>query len=361
MKPQDVTPPPSIIEPPLTPPSTDKKPAADANRVIALFRDLEGGRNTKEDNWIEFQLVKGEFDQIQSALQQDAELSGYVKDKIRYDYDEYKRKLAIRMPSAVHELFTNAVEYEIWSQLKAIRDGSDRKARFAQKVQSTGSTEISFATSTPSSKSKYEPDASFGHEEAKYPGVIIETAYSQKKERLRRLADNYLLDSDANIRAVVCLDIEYGKKSRKATVSIWRPEVFPTADGPELKAVEKPADEAFRDNEGNPVDHPGLRLRLSDFTYEGLAQKELEDEDADIYISGTQLCQYLDAADSRVKRVLGQQTLPKEVRKRKRLETPPEEILSSDEARYAEQEERVAKRADHDVDYRDESNKSLSD
>jgi hypothetical protein len=147
------------------------------------------------------------------------------------------------MPTGVHELFIDAVEDEIRSQLKAIRNGSDRKAQFAQKVRPARSTEIRFGASASSSKSKYEPDASFRHEEAKYPGVIIEIAYSQKKTRLRRLAENYLLDSDANVQAVVCLDIEYGKKaSRKATLSIWRPQLFHTADGSELRAVEVVAD-----------------------------------------------------------------------------------------------------------------------
>lgn len=97
------------------------------------------------------------------------------------------------------------------------------------------STEIHFATSASSSKSKYEPDALFWHDDAQYPGIIIEVAYSQKKMRLGRLAENYLLDSDASVRTVVGLDIEYGKKgSRKATLSIWRPRLFDTADGPDI-------------------------------------------------------------------------------------------------------------------------------
>jgi hypothetical protein len=113
---------------------------------------------------------------------------------------------------------------------------------------------------------------------------------------------------------------------------------------------------------GNAVDHPGLRLRLSDFTYKELAQKEMGDEDTDRYISGIQLCQYLDAADSKVERALGERSLAKEVKRRKRSETPLEDIRAGDEARYAEQEERAAKRADHDMDYQEKSStKSLSD
>ena len=149
------------------------------------------------------------------------------------------------MPTAVHELFIARVEDAVLSQLKSIRKGSDDAAAFAQKVDSARSTELHFPVTDDSSgkKSKYEPDASFWHEDAKYPGVIIEVAYSQKRKRLYRLAENYLLDSDASVQVVVGLDIEYGKKgSRKAALSIWRTREFPTSDGPELRAVQVVAD-----------------------------------------------------------------------------------------------------------------------
>ncbi|KAF2804388.1 uncharacterized protein BDZ99DRAFT_397834 [Mytilinidion resinicola] len=347
-----VTPPSRSTNQPLTPPLTDKKPFTEAPRVIAQFRQIQAGRDTGREPWKEFELAQGEYDQIEMTLQQDDVLSGYVEDKIRYDYDGDKCTLVVCMPTEIHERFIDAVEDDIRSQLKAIRSGSDRKARFAQKVQPARSTEIRFAASASSSKSKYEPDASFGHDDAQYPGVILEVAYSQKKTRLRRLAENYLLDSDASVRVVVGLDIEYGKDSRKATLSIWRPQLFRTASGYELRAVEEAVDEAFRDDEGHPVEHPGLRLRLSDFTCKELAEEELGDEDAEICISGIQLCRYVDAAESKVRRALRKESLADNVNKRKRSETPPEEIQSSDDARYAKQEERAAKRtADHDIDY----------
>ena len=143
------------------------------------------------------------------------------------------------MPTGVHEFLIEGVEDDIRSQLKAIRNGSDRKARFAQKVQPTRSTEIRFATSS----SRYYLDISFGHEDALYPGVVIKVAYSQKKKRLGRLAENYLLDSDANIRVVVSLNIAYGKESRKATLSVWRPQLCDTGSGYDLQAVEEAIDE----------------------------------------------------------------------------------------------------------------------
>ncbi|KAJ4329603.1 hypothetical protein N0V87_010723 [Didymella glomerata] len=256
------------------------------------------------------------------------------------------------MPTATHELFIDKLEDEIRSQLKGIRGGSDKNARFAQKVQPARSTELRFSASASSSKSKYEPDASFIHDDAEYPGVIIEVAYSQKKKRLGRLAENYLLDSDASVRVVVGLDIDYGNESRKAALSIWRPRLFETADGLELRAVEEVADEVFRDDEGNPIESLGLRLCLSDFTCEELVREELGSDNTEIQITGKQLCQYLDGAESKARRALRKHSFARVVIKRKRSETPPEEMKPGDEAKYAEQEERAAKRvADDDVDY----------
>lgn len=168
------------------------------------------------------------------------------KEVGRYDYAAESRRLVVRMPTAVHELFIARVEDAVFSQLKSIREGSDDAAAFAQRVNPARSTEIYFPVENDSSgrKSKHEPDASFWHDSAQYPGVVIEVAYSQKKKRLERLAEDYLLDSDASVQAVVGLDIEYGKKdSRKATLSVWRAGVFRTATEDELRVVNEVADE----------------------------------------------------------------------------------------------------------------------
>jgi hypothetical protein len=150
------------------------------------------------------------------------------------------------MPTGIHEMFIAGVEQAIYSQLRQICDGSNGAAVFAQKVQPARSTEIYFPVddAPPSKKSKHEPDASFWHEDAYYPGVIIEVAYSRKRKKLGRLAEDYLLDSDASVQVVVGLDIEYGNKgSRKATLSVWRTHVANTADGDELRVVQEIADE----------------------------------------------------------------------------------------------------------------------
>jgi hypothetical protein len=63
-------------------------------------------------------------------------------------------------------------------------------------------------------------------------------SYSQKRKELGRLADDYILGSDGNIRVVVGLDIGYGA-SEKATLSVWRARIMSNYRGEEkLDAVQ---------------------------------------------------------------------------------------------------------------------------
>jgi hypothetical protein len=245
------------------------------------------------------------------------------------------------------------------------------RSRFAQKVRPARSTAIYFPVdgSAPSKKSKYEPDASFWHKDARYPGLIIEVAYSQKRKRLGRLAEDYLLDSNAtgSVQVVVGLDVEYGdKESRKATLSVWRTQVVNTADGDELRVVQEVEDDvcrspslicvlysnisqAFRDGVGKPTNHRGLRLQLSDLLTKNLHKKN---------------CNCLAAAEAMEGRSesLSEHSIPPGLKKRKRSETPPDQMTSGDEAKYVEKEGRAAKRmAEGDSDYENASVKSLSE
>jgi hypothetical protein len=283
------------------------------------------------------------------------------------------------MPTGIHEVFIGRVEHAIGRQLETIRGKSGNVARFAHEVELARSTTIHFPVEKSSSNAKFknDPDASFWHNDAEYPGVIIEVSYSQKRKALGRLAETYLLDSDASVQVVVGLDIEYGRKrTPEATLSVWRTQIFHTAEGDELRVVKVVADEvrfarspsmfilslltyvqAFRNKQGEPTNHPGLRLSLSDFACEELTKGVIDNEWPEITIPTQELCKYLVAAENRMKQpgARTKHTLAPKVQKRKRSATPPEQITSSDEAMFAEQEERAAKRADQDLDYEEKS------
>lgn len=106
--------------------------------------------------------------------------------------------------------------------------------------------------------------------------------------------------------------------------------------------------QAFRDDQGNPTDHPGLQLQLIDFAVEPLTHGVGARE---ISISTGQLSQYLGAAESRMeKRDRAGGTIAPGVKKRKRSDTPPEAITSDTEAWYARQEEMDTEHAERDDD-----------
>lgn len=106
----------------------------------------------------------------------------------RYDYDGARHRLVIRRPTNVHKLFTYSVEHAISRQLELIRKGTDKAAAFAQKLYLARTTEIFFPIEgkPTATKSKHDPDTAFRHKKARFPGVIIEVACSQKKKRLFR-------------------------------------------------------------------------------------------------------------------------------------------------------------------------------
>ncbi|RMZ73118.1 recQ family helicase [Pyrenophora seminiperda CCB06] len=189
---QHITLPSSFTQQPLMHPPTEKRPFAQAQQVIALFRDKMAGTHREQDPWKEFQLAPGEYTEIERLLSLDEELWGYVDDKVRHT--------TLYLP-----------------------------------VENTSSN----------AESRHNPDAAFRHQDAKYPGVILECSYAQKRKAINLLAETYLLDSNASVRVVIGLDIGYGiEKKSEPTLSVWRPRISHTADGDELRAVKVVADEA---------------------------------------------------------------------------------------------------------------------
>jgi hypothetical protein len=83
---------------------------------------------------------------------------------------------------------------------------------------------------------RHDPDGQFGHWEARYPGVVIEASYPQKRKDLGRLADDYILGSNANIQVVVGIDIDC-ESGKKATLSVWRPDIVTNDAGGKILAT----------------------------------------------------------------------------------------------------------------------------
>jgi len=76
-----------------------------------------------------------------------------------------------------------------------------------------------------------EADGQFQHQDAAYLGVVLEVSYSQDGKILRKLASDYILRSNGDIKSVIGLDINY---VRASTVSLWRPNYI-REDGEEVR------------------------------------------------------------------------------------------------------------------------------
>lgn len=96
---------------------------------------------------------------------------------------------------------------------------------FASRIESARSSRILLRERTSETGEicyplRRQPDEQFQYRSAAYPGVVIEVSYSQDGKNLRRLAQDYILYSNGDIKLVIGIDINDAKD---CTVSLWRP------------------------------------------------------------------------------------------------------------------------------------------
>lgn len=270
------------------------------------------------------------------------------------------------MPTTTHDRFLSSIVQEVFRQLQAFETADSTTSDFVKRIRPAGSSSIIF----PGLYGRHDPDASFGHEKAQYPGVILEVSYSQKRRDLGRLADDYILGSDGNIRVVVGLDIEYLSRSKGneassklAMLSVWRPKITTHGDEKELIAHQDVVDivrkhvlpskflltaQVFRDENGfaNPCPEAGLSLRLEDFAAKALCRASMPEK---IFVPATTLTHFLAEAEGEalMRREYNgvMDALAEGVRKRRRQSTPVDEVDEVKEMKLAEDMERVEKRA----------------
>ena len=205
------TPPDDKFDLPLTPPGTDERQRA--SNVSAILSQSEAGNVAP---LTDFKINKRQYDQSADILEHDLS---------RFDYDPEAEVLTLRMPSPVHDFFSTSFANEVRDQLNNLKDGGGEAGYFASKIANGGSSRISLAEVDPERSRdpiRRQPDAQFQHEDAMYPGVVVEVSYSQDGKDLAKLAQDYILYSNGDIKAVIGVDINYGGK--ESTVSLWRPK-----------------------------------------------------------------------------------------------------------------------------------------
>ncbi|KAF7855403.1 hypothetical protein EAF04_010146 [Stromatinia cepivora] len=316
-------------EPLLNLPPADKKITL---QIVQEIKRRRVGRSTCKNPWREYELNAEEYAEVLRLIERDESLAGFVKHKLRYDYFPFAKKLILRRPLYVQEVFKARIVENLQQQLTSIASGNSRSADFAKDVGSGGSATITFADSD---YGRHDPDNQFGHLRAQYSGVIIEVSFPQKRKYMNRLADEYILGSDSNIHVMIGIDIEY-QGSKKVTLSVWQPKVVPNEDGIlELVAAKTVIDEIIRDENGNPNKsaQAGLHLPLKDFAPGTLvAHYESKDEPMkeSLCISASTLCGYLESVESAAAMLEAGRGLVNTkmqfVKKRYRARTPEDEF-----------------------------------
>lgn len=161
----------------------------------------------------------------------------------RSDYFGSSQQFVLRMVSIPHEVVRGELEFKLRSLLCAL-PVQEASARFAQEIDGHGSATVYSAVGAP--YSRHDPDISFGHPAAYYPGMIVEIADSQKLGALEQLANDYICGSNGQISIVIGVKMEFpvkkGEKGKKATFSVWKPQ-WTTQDGKQSVHAACTADE----------------------------------------------------------------------------------------------------------------------
>jgi hypothetical protein len=315
------------------------------------------------------------------VLQFDCSL--FVAKVSSWDYDPESEQLQIRMPSPVHDFFVASVAGEISKQLQTIIDEGGPASKFAAQINNGQSSRILLrADNSEDGQSvdsniclQRQPDAQFQHCLAAYPGVVVEVSYSQNGN-LRKLAWEYILNSNGNIKVVIGIDVKYDGK--ESTVSLWRP-AYVREEGEDLDILEVDQViksevrghlpyrkdcaricQVFRTQDGHPANKRRcLRLNLSDFGPDEISD---EYEGKELSISYETLITLLNRAEQihqARESAAGRGIESKRpFRKRKRSSSPAEQLRSDDEAKRRHQEAQAEERtAASDKDYKPPSSR----
>lgn len=127
------------------------------------------------------------------------------------------------MPTLLHDNFTKELMNEMISQINCFNSEEACVMDPLNRIHERRSADVPL--SLHDKTFSRTPDASLAAFDDNFPTVVLETAYSQKRDDLREIAHEYLTGSDGNIRLMIGSNIEYGLRSREATISLWQPEL----------------------------------------------------------------------------------------------------------------------------------------
>ncbi|TKA59941.1 hypothetical protein B0A49_12710, partial [Cryomyces minteri] len=382
-EPASSSPPDSGVEP-LLPPSpplstgqvstSGKGPSESVSKLLQLLRLLKDGTSTERPPWDKHRLLREEYTELWERLDQDENesLRAWVENKLRYDYDHDDEYFVIRMPTRLHESFIPKVVARLRAQLATLSSTNPEIRGTVALIGEGNQWTIplgSMADSQPereveedSNPTKRSPDHCYQYKGGRWPTLVLEVSYSQKREDLDDVAYSFVRGSHGNINTVVGLDVEYKppekpRKTKKATLNVWRYARVRNSEGRDVAdCVREVQDEPFRSDNGDALQGI-LSLTLADFLPPRIHSKVLTEvtRALPISISFSDLTSDLAEAEEYEASLRTRSGLsispPPEWNVRKRA--APEELDSSREHKYQaveEAEERKASQEDSDFE-----------
>ncbi|KFA81716.1 hypothetical protein S40288_10065 [Stachybotrys chartarum IBT 40288] len=350
------TPPGSDKDLPLTPPASADQHATShfkADAWIHFLERLQDPTNSKIGTK-RFKLLAKHYPLAIEELKRWPSLQSYIEDKVRLDYDPISGYIHARMPTPVHDVFSNLLVHEIKELLRPVAKLDDEDGVFAAKIIPGGSSRIILEITGEEKEGgssvalRRHPDAQFQHVEAAYPGVVIEISYSQEGKDLEKLAWDYIQHSNGDIKAVIGIDINHGP-TKPSTVSLWRPE-YTRENGDNVDTLGVRAEieyEPFRSPTQVSVNSTDvLQLYLIDFATDILTKNV---SNRLLCIPFQRLAEFLGTAENvqrkREQVFSGGVKSERIVKKRRRSSSPADRLLPDDESRFLIQEHTAMEKA----------------
>ncbi|CZS92799.1 uncharacterized protein RCO7_10194 [Rhynchosporium graminicola] len=353
--------------------SPSSSPPQVVTTVLALIRQQQQGRAIGTDFPQQVRATPLEYHDLLAELEKEPQLKAFVDEKLRWEYNPLNTTLSLQpMPTVLHDHFADQLAETTVTQLKNIALTSDNTehSTFAAQISTLGSGTLLLREHGLDSDREEidsadihitkQPDKSFHHPEAVYPGVVYEVAVTQGFKSLKRKAWTYIQSSGANIKRVVGFELG-NRGGKEARVSMWKPLYITDEVGDDVLTVETVIDrKLFRSSDGSPANSTlSISLPLSAFATSEIATFPSDPSTPSITIPYTSLITYLQSAESH-QRVIdpGKGEVPtgkltKRPAKRKRLSTSSVEELSIErEGEFCSREEEVGEGEKGDGEFR---------
>ncbi|KAI0435523.1 hypothetical protein F4803DRAFT_545344 [Xylaria telfairii] len=132
------------------------------------------------------------FGDLQDKLA-DADLSGFVSEKVRFDWDADIGKLVLRMPTTIHEMFTRVVHKLLVRGLDRVVQEYEVLQPFRNKIGDDDAGDITYRdNNTYRLVFNKSPDVQFPYDNYADPPFIVEIAFSQTPKQISEKVYRYL-------------------------------------------------------------------------------------------------------------------------------------------------------------------------